>query len=105
MTKLDIALNNLKNGEISIPKTATKKPNPKVEITYLDKKTENTTKNTVNLEEFEQMLKNHDWNYHYSDDSRVFWAGEKSYQKIKEIAQELGDIGQELLFKYLEKNR
>lgn len=39
---------------------------------------------------FEYLLKNHDWNYQYSDDHRVWSSGESSFQQIKALRVELG---------------
>jgi hypothetical protein len=35
------------------------------------------------------MLFAHDWSYHYSDDSRVWTAGDRSLAKLKSLAAEM----------------
>lgn len=49
------------------------------------------------LEQFEQMLKSHDWTYAMSDDHSRFMAGAESAKKLKafavELVQELADYG------------
>tara|TARA_R100000900_G_scaffold75390_1_gene59195 strand:+ start:762 stop:983 length:222 start_codon:yes stop_codon:yes gene_type:complete len=59
----------------------------------------------IKLNEFETLLKNHDWYYGRSEDMRYFKAGSKEYSKIWELKQELeknkyGTIANELYDKY-----
>lgn len=41
------------------------------------------------LEQFEQMLKSHDWTYTMSDDHSVFMAGVESAKKLRVFAVEI----------------
>jgi len=41
------------------------------------------------LEQFEQMLKSHDWTYYMSDDHSRFMAGAESAKKLKAFAVEI----------------
>lgn len=42
----------------------------------------------MTLAEFARKLDAHDWHYSFSDDSRVFAAGEKSLGELRRIAME-----------------
>jgi len=44
----------------------------------------------VNLKDFEEMLKSHDWYYMMSDDLSVEKEGKANWEQIKEMAIELG---------------
>ena len=35
-----------------------------------------------------QMLNQHDWSYHFSDDNKAFKAGQESFSKIKSFIKE-----------------
>jgi hypothetical protein len=40
----------------------------------------------VTFEEFQLLLKYHDWTYMYSDDHRYWVSGERSWKQIRNIA-------------------
>jgi len=42
----------------------------------------------MNIEEFETVLKNHDWFSAMSDDHRVWKRGQEEFAKIREIVKE-----------------
>jgi hypothetical protein len=42
--------------------------------------------NMVNLKDFYQMLKQHDWYYEYSDDYGVYMRGKANRNKLKKMA-------------------
>lgn len=59
----------------------------------------------VEMELFEQMLQNHDWTYHYSDDHRYYTKGRDEAHKIRVMMERLeasgqGDQAKELFEKY-----
>lgn len=56
-----------------------------------------TTGRTVSVAEFYQQLMNHDWFYGWSDDSSAYSAGEKSYERLAQAAQEGGQVHQWLM--------
>ena len=41
----------------------------------------------MNLQDFDQKLRNHDWFYNYSDDGRVWRAGEQVENEIRSISK------------------
>lgn len=41
------------------------------------------------MEEFEKLLKNHDWYFEYSDDQRVWHAGRTEKGEIQSVFQKL----------------
>jgi hypothetical protein len=45
------------------------------------------------LEQFEQALINHDWFYQYSDDHRVWRAGEAAIERIRSAMSSLQNAG------------
>lgn len=47
----------------------------------------------VQLELFEQMLKTHDWFYHFSDDHRYYIKGRDSAQRIRVMMERLEELG------------
>jgi len=47
----------------------------------------------VQLELFEQMLTNHDWFYHFSDDHRYYVKGRDSAQRIRVMMERLTELG------------
>lgn len=47
----------------------------------------------MNLEEFEVLLKNHDWYYDFSDDHRVWQRGKAKGLEIVAARQELAAQG------------
>lgn len=52
------------------------------------------------LEDLEIRLRKHDWYYMFSDDNRVYLAGEDSLDTIKRAVKELGAEGEALYNKY-----
>lgn len=40
------------------------------------------------MDEYIKLLQSHDWFYNYSDDHRVWRAGEEQYKKIMALAKE-----------------
>lgn len=53
----------------------------------------------MNTTDFLNLLKNHDWTYHYSDDHRVYTRGMRNEQLIMSTMQGRDDL-QELYNKY-----
>lgn len=47
------------------------------------------------LANLEQLMKNHDWTYHYSDDHRVWRRGEESSARLTSAMQTLKSQGLE----------
>ena len=47
----------------------------------------------VEMELFEQMLQNHDWTYHYSDDHRYYTKGRDEAHKIRVMMERLQESG------------
>ncbi len=47
----------------------------------------------VHLELLEQMLKTHDWFYHFSDDHRYYIKGRDSAQRIRVMMERLEELG------------
>jgi IS1 family transposase len=49
------------------------------------------------LKTLEDLLKNHDWFYYYSDDFSVYESGQRSFDKINELIEllENNDLGKE----------
>jgi hypothetical protein len=45
----------------------------------------------MNLNEFTNLLKNHDWYYHFSDDHGVWSRGEREVARINAILKESTD--------------
>ncbi len=56
----------------------------------------------VNLENFEKLLRSHDWYYMMSDDHSVYKRGEDNWEKIRDVAIQLKDTpgAKELWDKY-----
>ena len=46
--------------------------------------------------ELEELLKNHDWYYLYSDDNRVYIKGRDERDRIDELVTKLGKTGEHL---------
>ena len=46
--------------------------------------------------ELEELLKNHDWYYLYSDDNRVYVKGHEERERIDELVAKLGKTGEHL---------
>lgn len=53
----------------------------------------------TNLTELYDALARHDWFYTYSDDSRVYFAGQKAFDHLRHAAQALPG-GEDLLVAY-----
>lgn len=49
--------------------------------------------------EYEQLLKNHDWTYMYSDDRRAYKKGQESWKKILELKDAVDKDGK-IMAKY-----
>lgn len=47
------------------------------------------------LEVFEQLLQNHDWTYHFSDDNRAYIKGRDQAHKIRVTMERLKEMGYE----------
>ena len=45
------------------------------------------------LKTLEELLKNHDWFYQYSDDFRVYSSGQKTWNTINTVIKALKDAG------------
>ena len=57
----------------------------------------------INLEQFEQLLKNHDWTYQMSDDSYYYRRGQQQYNEIYEIIAQNGEEYENLYNEYRNK--
>ena len=57
----------------------------------------------MNIEEFEVMLKNHDWSFEYSDDFQCWIEGTKQLVEIKKAIIILGTDAQKLFDQYMNK--
>ena len=55
------------------------------------------------LNRLDQMLKDHDWYFSYSDDFRVWKKGEEEHKKIMDMVKKLGKDGKKLYNKYIKK--
>ena len=55
---------------------------------------------TMNLEQFEQLLKNHDWTYAMSDDSRYYRRGQQQWFEIRDAIEKNGEEFQKLYDQY-----
>ena len=53
------------------------------------------TQQDVQLELLEQMLQNHDWFYHFSDDHRYYVKGRDEAQRIRVTIECLAELGLE----------
>lgn len=54
------------------------------------------------MKELETMLRNHDWYYHFSDDSRVWRAGEAKTAELTAKVKSLGRDGERLYKAFLD---
>lgn len=52
---------------------------------------ENMPLNTINLDQFREMLQRHDWFYSWSDDHRVWSSGENYSNLIRNLAKNGND--------------
>ena len=57
----------------------------------------------MNLEQFEQLLKDHDWSYMMSDDSRYYRRGQQQWFEIRDAIKAGGEEYQNLYNQYQEK--
>ena len=57
----------------------------------------------INLEQFEQLLKNHDWTYQMSEDSYYYRRGQQQYNEIHEIIAQNGEEYESLYNQYRNK--
>ena len=57
----------------------------------------------INLEQFEQLLKNHDWTYQMSEDSYYYRRGQQQYNEIHEIIAQNGEEYENLYNQYRNK--
>lgn len=57
----------------------------------------------MNLEQFEQLLKDHDWSYMMSEDSYYYRRGQKQYNEIRDIIAKNGEEYQNLYNQYQAK--
>ena len=55
---------------------------------------------TMNLQQFEQLLKNHDWSYMMSEDSRYYRKGQQERDEIYKAIDEYGDEFRKLYEQY-----
>lgn len=58
----------------------------------------------LTLQEYEKMLKRHDWHYEYSDDHSVWKRGNEAHKELKRLAEELGGAFLALYRSYFEKH-
>ena len=54
----------------------------------------------MNLNQFEELLKNHDWTYMMSDDSRYYRRGKQERDEIYKAIDEYGDEFRKLYEQY-----
>ena len=54
----------------------------------------------MNLEQFEQLLKDHDWSYMMSDDPYYYRKGQQEYNEIHDIIAKNGEEYQSLYNQY-----
>lgn len=59
--------------------------------------------NKMTLEEYEQLLQNHDWSYQYTEDARVYRAGDRNMDLIIKISGQ-SEEHQKLYQQYKTKN-
>ena len=45
----------------------------------------------MNIQQFEELLKNHDWTYMMSEDSRYYRRGQKQLKEIEEAIAQAGE--------------
>lgn len=58
----------------------------------------------MDLNDYEIALRNHDWYFYFSDDHRVYSAGEQSSGRLLSIAQTGADAFKRLYNKYHAKH-
>ena len=64
----------------------------------------NSNSRTLALKELEDELKHFDWYYMMSDDNRVYQAGSRAMNALRQKAKSLGDDGVELFNKYSDEH-
>lgn len=57
----------------------------------------------MNIQQFEELLKNHDWTYMMSEDSRYYRRGQNQLKEIDEAIVQGGEEYQKLYKKYRDK--
>jgi len=57
----------------------------------------------INLEQFEQLLKDHDWSYMMSDDSRYYRRGQIQWFEIRDAMKNGGEEYENLYNEYRNK--
>ena len=45
----------------------------------------------MNIQQFEELLKNHDWTYVMSEDSRYYRRGQNQLKEIEEVIAQAGE--------------
>jgi len=58
---------------------------------------------TMNLEQFEQLLKDHDWSYQMSEDSYYYRRGQQQWFEIRDAMNAGGEAFEKLYLQYSEK--
>ena len=58
---------------------------------------------TMNLEQFEQLLKDHDWSYQMSEDSYYYRRGQQQWFEIRDAMNAGGEAFENLYLQYSEK--
>jgi phage-related tail protein len=57
----------------------------------------------MNIQQFEELLKNHDWTYTMSEDSRYYRRGQNQLKEIDEAIAQGGEEYQNLYNQYRNK--
>jgi hypothetical protein len=57
----------------------------------------------MNIQQFEELLKNHDWTYQMSEDSYYYRRGQKQLEEIEEAIAQGGKEYQNLYNQYRNK--
>ena len=58
---------------------------------------------TMNLEQFEQLLKDHDWSYQMSEDSYYYRRGQQQWFEIRDAMNAGGEAFEKLYLEYSKK--
>ena len=67
--------------------------------------TEYLSESTTKMKkEYDQLLKNHDWSYQYSNDRRAYKKGQESWEKILEL-KNIVDKDSKIFNKYAPKGK
>jgi hypothetical protein len=59
--------------------------------------------NKLSINQFEELLKNHDWSYQMSEDSRYYRRGQMQLKEIESAIAEGGESFQNLYNEYRNK--